>query len=469
MGAVAVGDEEGIAKSLWIKFRNESVSAIYTPFVVSLASGKLDSDSFLDCISQDVHFLQAFAQAYDLAEECADDDEDKVVIRKLRRRVLKKLKMHNSLVQEWGFDLPTENPSNNATIKYTNFLLATASGKAVGDKFPGKIATPFEKTKLAAYALAAIAPCMRFRAFLCREIQAVLDPDESNNIYKKWIDSLSSEKFGVSASQIEDLLDKLTICLTGEELEVVEKLYHQAVKLELEFFSSQPIAKHAIVPLSRCHYTANQNLTIFCDFDMTCSAIDSSALLAEIAIIKTSNSNNLNECETQTTWVSPDDLRNTWSILSHQYIEEYEECIESIILSETVEEFNYESLCKALEQLSDFEKRANSRVIQSAVLKGLNLEDIKWAGERLVLQDGCREFFKEIVEDENMGKDVHVLSYCWCGDLIRSAFSSGMLFCSRVYILGIPLVRVLGMEWAYLIPVKFFSCRCLVQPGIGME
>lgn len=123
--------------------------------------------------------------------------------------------------------------------------------------------------------------------------------------------------------------------MTGEELEVVEKLYHQAVKLELEFFSSQPIAKHAIVPLSRCHYTANQNLTIFCDFDMTCSAIDSSALLAEIAIIKTSNSNNLNECETQTTWVSPDDLRNTWSILSRQYIEEYEECIESIILSET--------------------------------------------------------------------------------------------------------------------------------------
>lgn len=68
---------------------------------------------------------------------------------------------------------------------------------------------------------------------------------------------------------------------------------------------------------------------------MTCSAIDSSALLAEIAIIKTSNSNNLNECETQTTWVSPDDLRNTWSVLSRQYIEEYEECIESIILSET--------------------------------------------------------------------------------------------------------------------------------------
>lgn len=424
MGGIAVGDEVGIARKLWAKFKKESVLAFYTPFTVCLASGRLDTDSFLHCISQDVHFLQAFAQAYELAEDCADDDEDKAVIRKIRRRVLNRLNMYRTLVQEWGFELPTESTLNNATIKYTEFLLATASGKAVGEKFPGKIATPFEKTKLAAYALAAIAPCMRLRAFLCKEIQALLDPDENNHIYKKWIDSLSSEKFEASASQIEDLLDKLTISLTGEELEVVEKLYHQAIKLEVDFFSSQPIAQHAILPLSRSHDIDEQNLNIFCDFDMTCSAVDTSAVLAEIAILKSSN--NLNECESQPTWISPDELRNTWGVLSRQYIEEYEQCIQSIMLIET-DESNYEILCKAFEQLSDFEKRANSRVVQSYVLKGLNREDIKWAGERLILQDGCREFFQEIVKNENLGTDVHVLSYCWCGDLIRSAFSSGVL------------------------------------------
>ena len=91
-----------------------------------------------------------------------------------------------------------------------------------------------------------------------------------------------------------------------------------------------------------------------------------------------------------------------------------------------VEEFDYEGLCKALEQLSDFEKRANSRVIESGVLKGLNLDDIKRAGERLILQDGCASFFQNIVKNESLIADVHILSYCWCGDLIRSAFSSGM-------------------------------------------
>lgn len=82
-------------------------------------------------------------------------------------------------------------------IKYTDFLLAAASGESVREKFPGKFATPFEKTKLAAYALAAMAPSMRIQSFLSKEIQAVLEPDENNHLYKKWIDSLASKKFEV--------------------------------------------------------------------------------------------------------------------------------------------------------------------------------------------------------------------------------------------------------------------------------
>ena len=91
-----------------------------------------------------------------------------------------------------------------------------------------------------------------------------------------------------------------------------------------------------------------------------------------------------------------------------------------------VDVFKYEDLRKALEQLSNFEKRANGRVIESGVLKGIILEDIKRAGERLILQDGCTTFFQNIVKNVNLNANVHVLSYCWCGDLIRSAFSSGM-------------------------------------------
>lgn len=90
-----------------------------------------------------------------------------------------------------------------------------------------------------------------------------------------------------------------------------------------------------------------------------------------------------------------------------------------------MEVFNHEALVKELEQLSSFEKKANTRVIESGVLKGLNLEDIKRAGERMILQDGCTSFFQKLVKSENVDVDVHVLSYCWCGDLIRAALLTG--------------------------------------------
>ncbi|XP_030934129.1 bifunctional TH2 protein, mitochondrial-like [Quercus lobata] len=423
---VAMVDEGGLGKRFWIKVRNDTAAVLYSPFFVSLASGHLLPETFRHCISQDVHFLRAYAQAYEMAENCADDDEDKSAIRRLRKRVLEKLKAHPTLVQEWGFELPDESIPISATVKYTDFLLAAASGRIEGEKVPGKIATPFERTKIAAYTLAALGPCMRLYAYISSEIQALLKPDDSNHLYKKWIDSYSSQNFEASALQIEEMLDKLSISLTGEELEVIEKLYHQAMKLEVDFFSTLPISQKTVVPLARVHDPAEHHLTIFCDFDLTCTAFDSSAILAEMAIITAPKADS-DVSETQLARMSSADLRNSWGALSAQYTEEFEQCVDSMMDSKRAEKFDYEGLHKALEQVAEFEKRANTRVIESGVLKGLNLEDMKRAGQRLILQDGCRSFFQKIVKNDTLNTDVHVLSYCWCGDLIRSAFSSGDL------------------------------------------
>lgn len=102
----------------------------------------------------------------------------------------------------------------------------------------------------------------------------------------------------------------------------------------------------------------------------------------------------------------------------------------SIRRSCAAETFDYESLCKNYEQLSYFEKQANSRVIESGLLKGINLEDIRRTGERLVLQDGCKEFFHKAINMKGkLNAGFHILSYCWCADLIRSVFGSGKSCC----------------------------------------
>lgn len=428
----------GIAKRLWIKFHKESIHALYHPFLLSLASGNLSLDSFRHYISQDFHFLKAFARAYELAEECCDDDDAKVDFNDLKKSVLEELKMHHSFVQEWGSDPTKDNNLSPATVKYTDFLLATASGKVEGVKGPGKLATPFEKTKVAAYTLGASTPCMRLYAFLGKELQQFVNLDENSHPYKKWIDNYSSTAFQASALQTEDLLDRLSVTLTGEELNIIENLYYQAMKLEIELFSAQPLLQPTVLPLTKACDPSEYQLMIFSDFDLTCTVVDSSAILAEIAIV-TAPKSDQDQLDNQIARMPSADLRSTWGVLSGQYTEEYEQCIETILLCQKAEKFKYDDLSKALEQLSDFEEKANTRVIKSGVLKGLYFDDIKRAGERLILQDGCPGFFKSIIENENWRKNVHVLSYCWCGDLIRSAFSS----------VGLDALNVHANEFTY--------------------
>jgi hypothetical protein len=130
--------------------------------------------------------------------------------------------------------------------------------------------------------------------------------------------------------QTEDLLDKLSVSLTGEELDIIEKLYHQAMKLEIEFFSAQPVVQPTVAPLTKEHNPVEDRLIIFSDFDLTCTVVDSSAILAEIAIVTAPKSDKI-EPENQLTRMLSADLRNTWGRLSQQYTEEYEQCIESIM------------------------------------------------------------------------------------------------------------------------------------------
>ena len=266
-----------------------------------------------------------------------------------------------------------------------------------------------------------------------------------------------------NALQIEELLDKLSISLTGEELEIIAKLYQQAMKLEVEFFSAQLVDQPVVAPLLR-YCDPKYKLLVFSDFDLTCTVVDSSAILAEIAILsfqKTSQS----KIENTLDHTKSADLRNSWNMLSKQYMEEYEECMERLLPQEecmryvfhlflfvcdlaivhkpclndflmvyvifcfiTVKSLDYDQLYKGLEVLAEFEKLANSRVVDSGVLRGMNLEDIRKAGERLILQDGCKIFFQKIGKTrERLNLDIHILSYCWCAELIRSAFSSGNL------------------------------------------
>ncbi|PON54603.1 heme oxygenase [Trema orientale] len=393
-----MAEEEGIAGLYWKKYRNEeSTFALFTPFLVCVAAGNLDSDCFRHCISQDYHFLQAFLEAYETVEDYADDDEKKKLIRHLRESIDKMINAHQSTVlQEWGFELPKVSIPDSTTTKYKDFLLATASRKiGVGGEGEGVLPlkrprrkTPFEKNKVAAYTLAATAPFMRLYQNLCAIIITDLDFNTTPTIFKKWLHYHTySEEMKDLAQNTEDALNKLSASFTTEDLKITEKIYHQAMKLQVEFFAQQ-IPKRTVVPLSRVEDPYNSKLTIFSDFDLTCSAVR-----------------------------------------AHHNLAGYKKFMESIrprTVPGEVRAFDYDGLCEALKQVAEFEKEANTKVEESAgaTMKGLSIDGSKDAGCDLDLQNGCREFFQKILKKKYPRIDVHVNSYNWCGDLIRSALSS---------------------------------------------
>ncbi|KAH7691638.1 Heme oxygenase-like protein [Dioscorea alata] len=269
-------------------------------------------------------------------------------------------------------------------------------------------------------------PWMRLYSFLCGLLGPHLSSDESDNVYRKWFKNYSSENFEAAMRQMEELLDKLSVSLTGEELEVIDKLYSHAMKLEIEVFSSQRIVQPVVVPLIRTWCIKNQ-LLIFSDFDLTCTTVDSSAMLAEVAILTVPRADQSGPDDLLTR-MSSLNLRNSWEDLSAKYTEEHETFMGSIRMLDKFKTLDIESLYKNLELLTDFEKRANSRVVESGLLRGMNLGDIKRAGEHLILQDGCRDFFQKVASNkEKLNYDLCMISYCWCADLIRSAFPSDIV------------------------------------------
>lgn len=118
------------------------------------------------------------------------------------------------------------------------------------------------------------------------------------------------------------------------------------MKLEIEFFCAQPLNQQTVVPLLTEHKPADNRCLIFSDFDLTCTVVDSSAILAEIAIV-TAPKSDQSQAENQIVRMSSADLRNTWGVLSRQYTEEHEQCIERILLPDkgmdgTFEAFLYD-------------------------------------------------------------------------------------------------------------------------------
>ena len=204
--------DEPLHVTLWRENRALAEECLAHPFVRGLGDGSLDPEDFKHYVAQDVFFLRAFFSAYALAAVRAM--ERSAVIRRLHslmRGVLDELKLHEGYAESLEIDLENIRP-HRAARAYTDFLLRTAWTAEVGE------------------IMAAMTPCMRLYAYLGQELAA---GDHSQNPYREWIATYSSEEFEALAAELESLLDQLAHNTRG-----VSFAYRYAIRCELDFFSA---------------------------------------------------------------------------------------------------------------------------------------------------------------------------------------------------------------------------------------
>jgi thiaminase/transcriptional activator TenA len=207
------GDGRGLAARLWAANRELAGAALANRFVRGLADGSLPTDGFKAYVAQDAFFLEAFARAYALALARSPDRHGLEAFHALITGVLDELRLHASYAACWGADLTRVEPAQ-ATLAYTDFLLATASLGSVGQT------------------CAAMTPCMRLYAFLGQALAAEGAAAE-HNPYRDWIETYAASGFEKLAATLEGLLDRY-----AEDSPAVRSAYRRAMQLELAFFDA---------------------------------------------------------------------------------------------------------------------------------------------------------------------------------------------------------------------------------------
>jgi thiaminase (transcriptional activator TenA) len=201
-----------LAGSLWLANADLAEAALAHPFVRGLAAGTLPRAAFAGYVAQDAYFLESFARAYALGLAHAPDREAVYAFAELLDGVLTELRLHGGYAGRWGIDLASVVPGQ-ATLAYTDFLLATAALGGVGRT------------------CAAMTPCMRLYAYLGQALAA--GGVAAGNPYAEWVDTYADPQFEALAATLEGLLDT-----HGSDGPPVRAAYRRAMALELAFFEA---------------------------------------------------------------------------------------------------------------------------------------------------------------------------------------------------------------------------------------
>ena len=198
------------ARSLFTENMDIVHLCLQHPFVLGIASGKLQRDKFVYYMSQDAFYLTAYARAFALGIAKSPDERAMRMFKSQVDATFEELKLHQDYSKKWGF--PLDVSPAKATLNYTNFLERAAA---------------FDDISCIA---AATLPCSILYGYLGTELSQQFDPKTP---YKNWIDTYSSTEFKAGTKVLESLVNDYK---TDENK--IKRHYRRAMELEYDFFDA---------------------------------------------------------------------------------------------------------------------------------------------------------------------------------------------------------------------------------------
>ena len=191
------------------------------PFVQGIGDGSLPIEKYLFFLKEDYFYLKEYSRVLAIASAKAPDKElQKFFAEFLHSTMTFEMELHRRTCEELGIprdELDLHDPTV-LTLSYTNFLIKTA--------YEGDIVE----------ILASLFPC----EYSYWEIGKLLKRRgmPRRNIYRDWIETYSSEKFGEIASRLKEFLDRFTESVGDKKFERIDEVFRESLRFELYFWEN---------------------------------------------------------------------------------------------------------------------------------------------------------------------------------------------------------------------------------------
>ncbi|KAK9904248.1 hypothetical protein WJX75_007665 [Coccomyxa subellipsoidea] len=377
--------QERLTELLWADCELDILRALHHPFIHFLGAGTLSRESFQFYIAQDAHFLAAFSLAYTAAARKAAKLNDKTIAAQLltlHEGVAKELELHGSYAKEWGVDLADMLHPSKATKAYVDFLEEVA------------------ETEDVVYILAAMLPCSRLYGFLGEELAAAYP--QASHAYTDWILTYSSPAYLALPAIKEALLDNLG---HNADFGRLRKLYRTAMQLELDFFQAA----------SMTHASPRVGVLVL-DFDETLTVSDSTSVIIETAIEAAETTAKKGEKASVR-----EGLEAKRDELVKNYAGERDALLDDLLPTaepSTPPPFDMTWMAEFVDELSSFDRRMNTAVIDSGILAGVPANALARKGRTVPIQKGAVSFLRQA---RQAGVVTHVVSVSWSAEMVRGA------------------------------------------------